>query len=157
MVRAWSEMRVTMAALVWCALASVVREVLRGHLRDSIVVSISACHVEDPGSIPGRGAYLFTPPHTPPPLPSPVTAFCLLRQQKRAQPTPDLVSNGLSVYVICGGDLTYLISTVEWPARATAAADDGQADRQQVVVLKPLILVAGRQMGVWVAGPDRIG
>ena len=28
-------------------------------LRDSIVVSISACHVEDPGSIPGRGASLF--------------------------------------------------------------------------------------------------
>ena len=25
------------------------------HLRDSIVVSISACHAEDPGSIPGRG------------------------------------------------------------------------------------------------------
>ncbi len=29
------------------------------YLRDSIVVSISACHVEDPGSIPGRGASLF--------------------------------------------------------------------------------------------------
>ena len=28
-------------------------------LRDSIVVSISACHVEDPGSIPGRGAETF--------------------------------------------------------------------------------------------------
>ena len=28
-------------------------------LRDSIVVSISACHVEDPGSIPGRGAGLL--------------------------------------------------------------------------------------------------
>ena len=25
------------------------------HIRDSIVVSISACHAEDPGSIPGRG------------------------------------------------------------------------------------------------------
>ena len=25
------------------------------HLRGSIVVSISACHAEDPGSIPGRG------------------------------------------------------------------------------------------------------
>ena len=24
---------------------------------DSIVVSISACHAEDPGSIPGRGVY----------------------------------------------------------------------------------------------------
>ena len=27
-------------------------------LRGSIVVSISACHAEDPGSIPGRGAFL---------------------------------------------------------------------------------------------------
>ena len=26
-------------------------------IRDSIVVSISACHAEDPGSIPGRGVY----------------------------------------------------------------------------------------------------
>merc|ERR1712016_322254 len=26
------------------------------HVRGSIVVSISACHAEDPGSIPGRGA-----------------------------------------------------------------------------------------------------
>ena len=26
--------------------------------RDSIVVSISACHADDPGSIPGRGAIL---------------------------------------------------------------------------------------------------
>ena len=26
-------------------------------LRDSIVVSISACHAEDPGSIPGRGSF----------------------------------------------------------------------------------------------------
>lgn len=26
-------------------------------LRDSIVVSISACHAEDPGSIPGRGTF----------------------------------------------------------------------------------------------------
>ncbi len=36
------------------------------YLRDSIVVSISACHVEDPGSIPGRGASLFglLPPTT---------------------------------------------------------------------------------------------
>ena len=25
--------------------------------RDSIVVSISACHADDPGSIPGRGAF----------------------------------------------------------------------------------------------------
>ena len=37
-------------------------------LRDSIVVSISACHVEDPGSIPGRGADTFpllTQQHSP--------------------------------------------------------------------------------------------
>ena len=27
-------------------------------IRDSIVVSISACHAEDPGSIPGRGVLL---------------------------------------------------------------------------------------------------
>ena len=27
----------------------------REQVRDSIVVSISACHAEDPGSIPGRG------------------------------------------------------------------------------------------------------
>ena len=27
------------------------------HVRGSIVVSISACHAEDPGSIPGRGVY----------------------------------------------------------------------------------------------------
>ena len=26
-------------------------------IRDSIVVSISACHAEDPGSIPGRGIF----------------------------------------------------------------------------------------------------
>ena len=26
-----------------------------GHVRDSIVVSISTCHMEDPGSIHGRG------------------------------------------------------------------------------------------------------
>ena len=28
-------------------------------IRDSIVVSISACHADDPGSIPGRGAFLL--------------------------------------------------------------------------------------------------
>ena len=28
---------------------------------DSIVVSISACHAEDPGSIPGRGVNFFPP------------------------------------------------------------------------------------------------
>ena len=27
-------------------------------IRDSIVVSISACHADDPGSIPGRGVVL---------------------------------------------------------------------------------------------------
>ena len=26
--------------------------------RDSIVVSISACHADDPGSIPGRGVFI---------------------------------------------------------------------------------------------------
>ena len=31
-------------------------------LRDSIVVSISACHADDPGSIPGRGAFPFCEP-----------------------------------------------------------------------------------------------
>ena len=29
---------------------------------DSIVVSISACHVEDPGSIPGRGVAFYINP-----------------------------------------------------------------------------------------------
>ena len=29
------------------------------HLRVSIVVSISACHADDPGSIPGRGTFLY--------------------------------------------------------------------------------------------------
>ena len=32
-------------------------------IRDSIVVSISACHAEDPGSIPGRG--VMPPPCLP--------------------------------------------------------------------------------------------
>ncbi len=51
----------------WCSKTSVTvlklfechHHVDGGYLRDSIVVSISACHVEDPGSIPGRGASLF--------------------------------------------------------------------------------------------------
>ena len=30
-------------------------------IRGSIVVSISACHAEDPGSIPGRGVFAATP------------------------------------------------------------------------------------------------
>jgi len=34
-----------------CASVVVIR------IRDSIVVSISACHAEDPGSIPGRGVF----------------------------------------------------------------------------------------------------
>ena len=43
-------------------------------LRDSIVVSISACHADDPGSIPGRGVFhpgvsqpLFSHCHAMPP------------------------------------------------------------------------------------------
>ena len=32
-------------------------EGLFAHIRDSIVVSISACHADDPGSIPGRGVF----------------------------------------------------------------------------------------------------
>nr|CUU99284.1 hypothetical transcript [Hymenolepis microstoma] len=38
------------------------RWMVGGRLRDSIVVSISACHVEDPGSIPGRGLSSSLPP-----------------------------------------------------------------------------------------------
>ena len=30
------------------------------HILDSIVVSISACHADDPGSIPGRGVFCPT-------------------------------------------------------------------------------------------------
>ena len=30
---------------------------LQPSVRDSIVVSISACHADDPGSIPGRGVF----------------------------------------------------------------------------------------------------
>nr|CDS33043.1 hypothetical transcript [Hymenolepis microstoma] len=54
------------------------RWMVGGRLRDSIVVSISACHVEDPGSIPGRGPGASSPlcpatphPSTPPPSPPP--------------------------------------------------------------------------------------
>ena len=32
---------------------------LYSHFRDSIVVSISACHADDPGSIPGRGVLIL--------------------------------------------------------------------------------------------------
>jgi hypothetical protein len=44
-----------------CKLAYVDDHALWGHgqIRGSIVVSISACHAEDPGSIPGRGVFLF--------------------------------------------------------------------------------------------------
>ena len=31
-------------------------------IRDSIVVSISACHADDPGSIPGRGVFVGESP-----------------------------------------------------------------------------------------------
>ena len=36
------------------------KEMTHIKIRDSIVVSISACHAEDPGSIPGRGASRVT-------------------------------------------------------------------------------------------------
>ena len=32
---------------------------LNVRIRDSIVVSISACHADDPGSIPGRGDFFI--------------------------------------------------------------------------------------------------
>ena len=38
-------------------------------IRDSIVVSISACHVEDPGSIPGRGKFFQAPSKSEPARP----------------------------------------------------------------------------------------
>ena len=34
-----------------------VSQLLQDVIRDSIGVSISACHAEDPGSIPGRGVF----------------------------------------------------------------------------------------------------
>ena len=34
-------------------------KILRQSILGSIVVSISACHAEDPGSIPGRGVHFF--------------------------------------------------------------------------------------------------
>ena len=37
------------------ALWSIINTLCSEQLLDSIVVSISACHVEGPGSIPGRG------------------------------------------------------------------------------------------------------
>ena len=36
-----------------------VQKVEGSSIRDSIVVSISACHADDPGSIPGRGVFLL--------------------------------------------------------------------------------------------------
>ena len=33
--------------------------IIASTIRGSIVVSISACHADDPGSIPGRGIFLF--------------------------------------------------------------------------------------------------
>ena len=44
-----------------CKLAHVDDHTCWGHgqIRGSIVVSISACHAEDPGSIPGRGVFAF--------------------------------------------------------------------------------------------------
>ena len=38
-------------------------------VRDSIVVSISACHADDPGSIPGRGVVFSAQSGGGPPLP----------------------------------------------------------------------------------------
>ncbi len=35
-------------------------EIKKTAIRDSIVVSISACHADDPGSIPGRGVVFLT-------------------------------------------------------------------------------------------------
>ena len=45
------------------------------NIRDSIVVSISACHAEDPGSIPDRGICFFFSPD--------VRAWPLTRQAKK--------------------------------------------------------------------------
>ena len=36
-----------------------VQKVEGSPIRDSIVVSISACHADDPGSIPGRGVFSY--------------------------------------------------------------------------------------------------
>ena len=37
----------------------VLAEMSPAEFRDSIVVSISACHADDPGSIPGRGVFVL--------------------------------------------------------------------------------------------------
>ena len=42
------------------ALWSIINTLCNEQLLDSIVVSISACHVEGPGSIPGRGGDFFS-------------------------------------------------------------------------------------------------
>ena len=43
----------------FCFLKSKQKTIVR--FRDSIVVSISACHADDPGSIPGRGVLFSLP------------------------------------------------------------------------------------------------
>ena len=40
------------AQSLWCFRQT---DIQANEFRDSIVVSISACHADDPGSIPGRG------------------------------------------------------------------------------------------------------
>ena len=49
--------RIDLAGRIWQATA---RPAIgyKEQVRDSIVVSISACHAEDPGSIPGRGVFV---------------------------------------------------------------------------------------------------
>ena len=46
----FASLPISTAAKMW-------KNILSNHIRGSIVVSISACHTEDPGSIPGRGVY----------------------------------------------------------------------------------------------------
>ena len=42
-----------------CLQSSPAATSLKKEIRDSIVVSISACHADDPRSIPGRGAFFL--------------------------------------------------------------------------------------------------
>ena len=51
------EVTVLFAGCVVRAAWGVSSGVLCLQIRDSIVVSVSACHAEDPGSIPGRGVF----------------------------------------------------------------------------------------------------
>ena len=44
----------------------------QSQVRGSIVVSISACHAEDPGSIPGRGAFAKAAANLARPLKKPI-------------------------------------------------------------------------------------